>query len=152
VEALVVNHLSPENLVVEITESLIMDHDNVLPQLARLRDIGIAVSIDDFGTGYSSLSRLSELPIDVLKVDRSFVTQMNSDAPQTSLFASIVALARSLDLSVVVEGVETAEQAASLQSIRCDHIQGYFYSPPLAPDAFSAFADSFCERDYVLGA
>lgn len=152
VEALVANDLSPEHLVVEITESLIMDHDGVLPQLARLRDMGVFVSIDDFGTGYSSLSRLSELPIDVLKVDRSFVAQMDTENPEASLLASIVALAHSLGLDVVVEGVETAEQADSLLSLRCDHIQGYIYSPPLAPEAFTVYADRFCERDYVLGA
>ncbi len=152
VDALVENDLSPSHLILEITESSIMDQDAGLPLLERLRELGIAVSIDDFGTGYSSLSRLNQLPIDDLKIDRSFVVQMDTENPSSSIVASIITLAHSLDLEVVVEGVETTDQATALLSLGCDYIQGYIYSPPLGPDAFTSFALNFCERGYVRGA
>lgn len=152
IDALVENDLSPSHLTLEITESLIMDHDAGLPLLARLRELGVLVSIDDFGTGYSSLSRLNQLPIDDLKIDRSFVVQMDTENPSSSIVASIITLAHSLDLEVVVEGVETPAQATALLSLGCDYIQGYIFSPPLGADAFTNFALKFYEKGYVRGA
>ncbi len=119
-------------LDLEITESLIMEdiEQNIL-KLAALRGMGVAIAIDDFGTGYSSLAYVSKLPVDVLKIDRSFIVDM-ADSPENKAIVSvIVSLAHSLNLKVVAEGVETEEQANLLRSMRCEQMQGFLYSPPV---------------------
>lgn len=121
-------------LELEITETLIMDNlDNNIKKLYELKDNGVFISIDDFGTGYSSLSYMSKLPVDTLKIDRSFISDMLSSPDDTSIVSAIITLAHSLNMKVVAEGVETIEQANLLKFLKCDQFQGYLFSPPLPP-------------------
>jgi len=128
-------------LEIEITESLFMegmDRDAARGKLSILRDAGLTVAIDDFGTGYSSLSYIAQLPIDTLKIDRSFVTDMTSSASHRAIVSTIISLAHSLNLTVVAEGVETRQQARLLQDFGCDQIQGFLYTPALPPAEVAA--------------
>ena len=121
-----------EGLELEITESLIMeDVKHSIAALKAIRDMGVTIAIDDFGTGYSSLSYLAKLPVDTLKIDRSFVVEMTASPEGLTLVSTIVTLAHSLKLKVVAEGVETAEQAHLLRSLASDEMQGYLCSKPL---------------------
>src|SRR5581483_5178292 len=128
--------LAPASLVLEMTESVLMEHtDEKLAVLTRLKETGVRLAIDDFGTGYSSLSYLNRFPIDVLKVDRSFVGAIgNGGGSDERIVESIVQLARQLGMEVVAEGVETAEQRDRLQAMGCDLAQGYFFARPMAFD------------------
>lgn len=129
--------LDPECLEIELTESLFMSEATAAVELLhRMKSIGVNLSIDDFGTGYSSLSYLSRFPIDVLKIDRSFVADITHDANDAAIVTSIIALAHNLKLSVIAEGVETAEQLDYLRSQGCDEMQGYYFSRPLAAEDF----------------
>jgi EAL domain-containing protein (putative c-di-GMP-specific phosphodiesterase class I) len=122
-------------LEIEITEGVLMDKtDEVIQTLSRIRQMGVRVAIDDFGTGYSSLRYLAHLPIDTLKIDRSFVMAMTENADDMAIVSSIISLAHGLDLKVVAEGVETAEQQKLLRLLRCDQMQGYLFSKPVAKD------------------
>ena len=122
-------------LEIEITEGVLMDKtDEVIQTLSRIRKMGISVAIDDFGTGYSSLRYLAHLPIDTLKIDRSFVMAMTENADDMAIVSSIISLAHGLDLKVVAEGVETAEQQKLLRLLRCDQMQGYLFSKPVPKD------------------
>jgi EAL domain-containing protein (putative c-di-GMP-specific phosphodiesterase class I) len=103
--------------------------------------MGIRLAVDDFGTGYSSLSYLKQFPIDVLKIDRTFVDGLPDDKDDVALVEAIVAMAHSLNLQVVGEGVENDEQLSFLHSLGCDMIQGFHYSPPLSFDDFMLFLD-----------
>ena len=133
--------LPPESLEIEVTESLLVGNmDSACAQLDELRDLGVSVALDDFGTGYSSMSMLRQLPIDVMKIDRSFVTDLGIDDGALAMIRAIVALAQSLRLHLVAEGVETAIQAALLQSMNCDELQGYLYSKPVPAQAFLRLA------------
>jgi diguanylate cyclase (GGDEF)-like protein len=124
--------LPPTKLELEITESLLMhDVNRSVPLLSELKGMGLEIWIDDFGTGYSSLSYLKKLPITGLKVDQSFVREMEKDNDDASIVNAVVALARGLKLSVVAEGVELETQLELLSAQRCDYAQGYFYSRPL---------------------
>ncbi|OON63496.1 bifunctional diguanylate cyclase/phosphodiesterase [Massilia sp. KIM] len=124
--------LEPDCLEIELTESLFMsDVTPAVELLHRMKSLGVNLSIDDFGTGYSSLSYLSRFPIDVLKIDRSFVADITHDANDAAIVTSIIALAHNLKLAVIAEGVETAEQLAYLRNHGCDEMQGYFFSKPL---------------------
>ena len=124
--------LPPGLLELEITESVIMKRaEAVIPVLRELKRMGIRLAIDDFGTGYSSLSYLKRFPIDTLKVDRSFVGDIGSDPDDAVITTAIIALAKSLRLTVVAEGVETSEQHEFLKSQGCDLMQGYYLSKPL---------------------
>jgi diguanylate cyclase (GGDEF)-like protein len=124
--------LPPRVLQLEITEEFLMaDRDRARAILTRLREHGIQISIDDFGTGYSSLSYLRDLPIDELKLDRSFIFPMVDDARAAALVASTIALAHSLDLRMVAEGVETSVAYTELTRLGCDQAQGYFVSRPV---------------------
>jgi diguanylate cyclase (GGDEF)-like protein/PAS domain S-box-containing protein len=120
------------NLKLEITESMVMENiDTAIDMLMQLRNLGVGISIDDFGTGYSSLSYLHRFPIDTLKIDRSFVTQMTDNSENAEIVRTIVTLARSLDMAVVAEGVETADQLRQLGELGCDYGQGYLFSRPV---------------------
>jgi len=124
--------LESKNLELEITESMIMDNlDTATDTLNRLHDRGIKISIDDFGTGYSSLSYLKYLPLDTLKIDRSFVQDLLTDKNDRSIVKTIISMAHNLNLKVVAEGVEETEQLALLRSFSCDQIQGYLFSRPV---------------------
>jgi diguanylate cyclase (GGDEF)-like protein/PAS domain S-box-containing protein len=134
VDALEAADLPPEALKLEITESALMDHpDAAINILKRLRRIGVRFSIDDFGTGYSSLSQLQQLPVDTLKVDRSFISRMKSDPENMEIVRAVIAMAHSLGLDVVAEGVEDAGQLCSLMELRCESVQGFYFHRPLAP-------------------
>ena len=123
----------PSGLQLEITEEFLMaDHDRARSILARLRDSGVQISVDDYGTGYSSLSYLLDLPVDELKLDRSFVFPMADDARAAALVASTIALAHSLDLRIVAEGVETGVVFTALRRLGCDQAQGYLMSRPVS--------------------
>lgn len=122
----------PSSLQLEITESLVIDDvDKATAVLRQISDTGITIAIDDFGTGYSSLSILKSLPIDILKIDQSFVRDLDKDLGDHAIVTAIVNMARALALRVVAEGVETQEQLDILQQLGCDEHQGYFYSKPL---------------------
>lgn len=124
--------LSPTDLEIEITEGLIMKHNlHVTSTLNAIRELGISISIDDFGTGYSSLSYLKRLPVDKLKIDRSFVKDLPYDKDDVAIVKTIIALANNLSLELIAEGVETKEQRNFLLREGCPNIQGYFYSKPL---------------------
>ncbi len=126
------HNISPTQLKVEITESFIMsERESVVRHLKQLREQGVVVAIDDFGTGYSSLSYLQDLPLDVLKIDRAFVNALNQDNYKTSIAASIIALANSLGLSTITEGVESDEQLEFIKQLGSDVIQGYYFSKPV---------------------
>ena len=126
------NELPAERLDLEITESLLMtDREIAVQALSELRMQGISISIDDFGTGYSSLGRLKSLPLDTLKIDRSFITDVTTDPNSASLVLALVTLAHNLGLKVIAEGVETEEQLKFLKLIRCDEYQGYLLSKPV---------------------
>ena len=124
--------LSPRSLRLEVTESLLMDkHPNVAQTMIELRAMGVRIDLDDFGTGYSSLSYLHQFPIDTLKIDRSFVQRMGSTDDGLEIVNTILALANSLDMEVVAEGVETEQQLELLRKMRCSYAQGYHLSRPI---------------------
>jgi diguanylate cyclase len=124
-----------DGLDMEITESAVMEEvKQNIPKLEAVRDMGFRIAIDDFGTGYSSLSYLSQLPVNALKIDRSFIVEMTERPNSLAIVTSIISLAHSLDLEVIAEGVELEEQAKLLRLLRCDLIQGNLYSPPLPAD------------------
>ena len=129
--------LLPEYLELEITEDLLIEHNQTnIITLAKLRSHGIHISIDDFGTGYSSLSYLKRLPIDTLKIDQSFVRDIVTDPDNKAIVSAIIAMASSLHLNVLAEGVETDEQLACLRAQGCNEIQGFSFSHPLVAEDF----------------
>ena len=131
-------NLEARYLELELTESAVMTNPEesaaILEQLSRM---GVLVSVDDFGTGYSSMSYLRRFPIDKLKIDRSFITDLMSRAEDASIVQAIISLAHGLRLKVVAEGVETPEQLEFLKSLGCDQYQGYHFSEPLPATVFS---------------
>ncbi|MES2152959.1 MAG: EAL domain-containing protein [Pseudomonadota bacterium] len=138
--ALVDTGLAPHLLELEITESTLMEHaQDTLQALHRLRSLGVRLSIDDFGTGYSSLSYLKRFPVDIIKIDRSFVRDVPHDADDAAIIAGIIALAHSLRLEVVAEGVETEAQLNFLRAQHCDLLQGYYLSRAVPAAEFAAF-------------
>jgi diguanylate cyclase (GGDEF)-like protein len=134
-------HLPPQALQLEITESMIMsDPERALAIVTRLSELGIRLSVDDFGTGYSSLANLRRLPINELKIDRSFVSPMLQDESDLIIVRSTINLAHDLSLRVIAEGVEDEPTLDCLAELGCDRAQGYYLSRPLPPDAFSAWS------------
>ena len=130
----------PKHLELEVTESQIMQNpEAAIDVLQNIQEMGISIAIDDFGTGYSSLSYLKRLPIDKLKIDKSFVDDLPSDAEDVAIVKAIIALARSLNINLIAEGVESQEQKAFLLQEGCHYIQGYFYSKPLDAQAFEKY-------------
>ena len=123
----------PEWIELEVTEGQIMTHpEEAIKILNSINDLGIKLAIDDFGTGYSSLAYLKRLPIDKLKIDQAFVHEIPADEEDSAIVKAVIALAKSLNLRVIAEGVETEEQRAFLVDNGCHNIQGYFYSPPIS--------------------
>ncbi len=143
-EILAANSLQPSHLRLEITESVVIgDLDATKRIMGRIRDLGIKVCLDDFGTGYSSLSYLIRLPIDTLKIDRSFVRGIESGHEHSDVVDTIIRLAKNLDLNVVAEGVETNEQLSQLSALRCDQAQGYLFSKPVEPQIATEMLKTF---------
>ncbi|MEO8006254.1 MAG: GGDEF domain-containing response regulator [Betaproteobacteria bacterium] len=139
-EALKYSGLDSKHLEVEITETVLMrDAEATASTLKTLKDMGVCIAMDDFGTGYSSLSYLKRFPIDTLKIDKSFTRDICTDNDGSSIVSAIAGLARSLDLSLVAEGVETVEQRTFLEKQQCDRMQGYLLSKPLAVDQVVRF-------------
>ncbi len=129
----------PAALGVEVTESvLISNMQRAIDVLTRVRALGVPVAIDDFGTGYSSLAYIVTLPVDEVKIDRSFVRKISTDAAYRGIVGTCISLARNLHLTVVAEGVETEDQARELAALRCDQAQGFLYSPPVPADVLAA--------------
>jgi len=140
-----VNHLrekklNGQSIIVEITENLLLDvHELVVKQLLNFRDAGVQVAIDDFGTGYSSLSYLKKFDIDYLKIDQSFISNLDSKSNDRILCEAVITMAHRLGMKVVAEGVETNSQKQLLIAMGCDYGQGYFFSKPLTTENFEAF-------------
>jgi EAL domain-containing protein (putative c-di-GMP-specific phosphodiesterase class I) len=125
--------INAKSLHLELTESMLMGNvEAAIDQLHQLKKLGISISIDDFGTGYSSLSYLKRFPVDILKIDRSFVKDIPEDDNDMEITAAIIAMAQKLKLDVVAEGVETIEQVEFLQNNNCFIVQGYYFSKPVA--------------------
>jgi EAL domain-containing protein (putative c-di-GMP-specific phosphodiesterase class I) len=130
--------LSPRYLELEITESTIMRNpDKAVRTLLALKERGIEIAIDDFGTGYSSLNYLKRLPLDFLKIDQSFVRNVASSRSDQAIVRATIAMAHSLNLKVIAEGVETTEQMAFLCEQGCDEVQGFLFSRAVPPQEFS---------------
>jgi EAL domain-containing protein (putative c-di-GMP-specific phosphodiesterase class I) len=151
VKALELHQLMPDALELELTESIVLHGvDHVTSTLDRLRRLGVGLAIDDFGTGYSSLAYLRDLPIDTIKIDRSFVKDLGSPrkGPQfaLALVEAITGIARYLDLDIVAEGIETPAQLELLQSLGCHLGQGYYFAKPMTPDRVEAYL----RRDDVI--
>jgi EAL domain-containing protein (putative c-di-GMP-specific phosphodiesterase class I) len=143
--ALAAAGLDPQSLVLEITETAIMERlDAAITILTELRRLGARLALDDFGTGYSSLSYLQRLPVDILKIDRSFVAGVARSTEDSALARGILTLGQTLGLETVAEGIETAEQLAALRDLGCQLGQGYFFARPLGPAA----VDALLERHY----
>lgn len=131
--------LPPERLVLEVTEGVMRDTETAVRVLAELRAIGVQIAIDDFGTGYSSLSRITSLPIDILKIDRSFIDALGGDSRERGLTGTVVTLAQSLGVDVVAEGIERPEQLDELRRLGCRLGQGYLLARPMAASAIERY-------------
>ncbi len=141
----------PSCITLEITEGVLLEHSNeAISWLKAFRNLGISLSIDDFGTGYSSLSYLKRFPIDILKIDRSFIGDITDDADAASLVVAILAMADSLGLQVVAEGVETVEQANFLINKRCQYLQGFYFSKPVPADELINWLSKKLKNDASL--
>jgi len=133
IKALEINNMQPEYLELELTESMLMhDVENTVKTLHALKRIGVRLSIDDFGTGYSSLSYLKRFPLDILKIDRSFVSDLGTTNDDGEIARAIIAMAHALDLEVVAEGVENHQQLEFMKDFQCDFVQGYYFSKPVS--------------------
>jgi EAL domain-containing protein (putative c-di-GMP-specific phosphodiesterase class I) len=131
--------LVPGSLALEITETVLMEEAHApVTVLAQMRDYGLRLMLDDFGTGYSSLGYLKRFPLDVVKVDRSFIAGLGRDEEDSAIVAAVISMAHTLGLSVVAEGVERAEQVEQLRRLRCDRVQGRLLARPLPADELEA--------------
>jgi EAL domain-containing protein (putative c-di-GMP-specific phosphodiesterase class I) len=138
VAAMAESNVDPRHVEIELTESAIMhDAEASISTLQRLKSHGISISIDDFGTGYSSLSYLKRLPLDILKIDQSFVRDIDTDKNDAALVRTIIGLARNLGMKVLAEGVENHSQLSFLNAYGCNFGQGFLFGKPLAPEAFA---------------
>jgi EAL domain-containing protein (putative c-di-GMP-specific phosphodiesterase class I) len=132
--------LSPTRLLLEITESALMhDSDSIATDLQALRDMGVRIAIDDFGTGYSALSYLREFPIDIVKMDRSFVQELGRARGDDALVRSVLEMGEALEMDIIAEGIEDLSQLDSLREMHCGIGQGYYFSRPLSADEIAVF-------------
>jgi diguanylate cyclase (GGDEF)-like protein/PAS domain S-box-containing protein len=132
--------MKPELLELELTEGMVMQNpEQAAKRLSALKRLGVRVAIDDFGVGYSSLAQIRRFPIDTLKVDRSFIRDLAENAEDRAITEAIIAMGKTLSLTVVAEGVETKEQESFLRSHACDEMQGYYFSRPVPHDQFASF-------------
>ncbi|KAF0216072.1 MAG: response regulator [Geobacteraceae bacterium] len=141
-------HLEPRWLELEVTENImLLNEENTIFTLRRLSDLGIHVSIDDFGTGYSSLAHIKRLPIHTLKIDRSFISDINSNQDDEAIATAVITLAKSLKLNVIAEGVETEAQLQLLASLNCAEMQGFLFSKPLSAEDITRLFDTVKRQD-----
>jgi EAL domain-containing protein (putative c-di-GMP-specific phosphodiesterase class I) len=139
-QALLDAGLAPGRLTLEMTESVMIDrNDETVTLLHELRRLGVRLAIDDFGTGYSSLSYLHRFPVDIVKIDRSFVERLTGEADETSLVGSIIRIGQGLRVATVAEGIEDATQLAALERLGCDHGQGYHFAAPMSAADFECY-------------
>lgn len=137
-DALDIYGVDARRLNLEVTESIMVDNqDTMLGQLARLREMGVRISIDDFGTGFSSLAYFRDLPVDEIKIDKSFVMHMLKSEKDLAIVKAVISLAHNFSLKVVAEGVEDQQIASALADLRCDVLQGYFFDKPLPVEQFT---------------
>jgi EAL domain-containing protein (putative c-di-GMP-specific phosphodiesterase class I) len=143
-DVLAETQINPAHLKLELTESAVMDNaERVITMLRELKKLGVQLSIDDFGTGYSSLSYLHRFPIDTLKIDRSFVSEMETGSENGEIVRTIVSLAKTLRMNVVAEGIESIHQIHQLQILGCEYGQGFLFSRPVPlADAEKLLSDS----------
>jgi diguanylate cyclase (GGDEF)-like protein/PAS domain S-box-containing protein len=130
--------MAPNLLELEITESMVMNNPaRIISILTKIKSMGVRLAIDDFGTGYSSLAKIQHFPVDTLKIDRSFIRNILEDAEDKAIAEAIIAMGKTLSLTVVAEGVETVEQMSFLKEHSCDEMQGYYFSKPVVPEQFA---------------
>ena len=140
-------NLDPNCLQLEITEKVsTADDESAIDVIRHLRSIGIRISLDDFGTGYSALNYLARLPVDVLKIDQSFIKMIGKNEDSQKVIEMIKTLANHLGITVIAEGVEKAEQISFLKSINCEYIQGYFFSKPLDAKLATELLEDNCQK------
>ncbi len=150
--ALAESGLRPNRLELEITESLLIDRpDEAIATLVRLKELGVSIAMDDFGTGYSSLSYLLKFPFDKIKIDKSFISAINTDKAACDVLRTIGSLGKSLNVRITAEGVETAEQAEFLRAIACDQLQGFFFAKPLHLNEVPGFLLSMAGKSLSEG-
>jgi diguanylate cyclase (GGDEF)-like protein/PAS domain S-box-containing protein len=138
--ALIESDLTPKRLILELTEGVVMEHvDETAERLRELTALGIRIAIDDFGTGYSSLAYLQQFPVSVLKIDQSFVQRIGKEQDGTPIVSATIGLAKTLGLTIVAEGIETAEQLQVLRDMKCDQVQGNYLARPLSPEEIAAW-------------
>ena len=135
-----VSGLDPKLLQVEVTERLALGDDGAAGTLERLRRTGLRVAVDDFGTGHSALGYLRRFPIDVIKLDRSFVERVDHVSPEAAIVQAVIALGHALDMHITAEGVERAEQVERLRSLGCDSAQGHYFSVPVPVEELGSLA------------
>jgi EAL domain-containing protein (putative c-di-GMP-specific phosphodiesterase class I) len=141
--------LDPQYLELELTENVLMKNaENTISTLYRLKNMGIQLSIDDFGTGYSSFTYLRRFPVDLIKIDQTFIKDITKNDGDAAIVKAMIVMAHTLKLRVIAEGVETAQQLAFLHEEGCDEIQGYILSAPLPAEGFSDFLIKERDRLY----
>ncbi|MDH5214028.1 MAG: EAL domain-containing protein, partial [Gammaproteobacteria bacterium] len=138
--ALDVHGIAPAQLELELSERGVLSGDyDMISQLHEIKDLGVRLSIDDFGTGDSAIAYLKELPVDVLKIDRSYINGLTENRKDAAIIAAMIALGHSLDLKIVAEGVESREQLEALRRLGCDDLQGFYISRPVSESVLASF-------------
>jgi len=142
---------NPQNLELELTEGMLLDNvEDVIAKMTALKSHGVRFSLDDFGTGYSSLSYLKRLPLDLLKIDRSFIRDMVANAASGAIVQAIISMSKAMGLAVIAEGVETEEQLAFLSRLGCHSIQGYLFGHPLPLEEFNLLLSDEEQRNAMV--
>jgi EAL domain-containing protein (putative c-di-GMP-specific phosphodiesterase class I) len=142
---------NPQSLELELTESMLLDNvEDVIAKMTALKSHGVRFSLDDFGTGYSSLSYLKRLPLDLLKIDRSFIRDMVANATSGAIVQAIISMSKAMGLAVIAEGVETEEQLAFLSRLGCHSIQGYLFGLPLSLEEFNLLLSVEEQRNIIV--